>query len=871
MLITFNLPFHTIWGQELYVFGSLPELGNWDYSRAVKMNFTGEGNWQVELSLPEDTDAFEYRYFVRYKGDILFEEWKRNHSFVRTGSNDMFLLLDHWQNMPKDMVYYSSAFSRGWFRHEPQVQCESGNLRLKLWAPYVRTGERLAFYSNQDDWAVPRYLTPTSFPQWELYLDKEQVSSPLEFKFCKITEDGRAEWEEGENRSLSLPAIASDIVVSGLVLKNQRPEWQGVGLSIPVFSLYSKESFGIGDFADLKKLVDWADATGQDLIQILPINDTTMSHTWEDSYPYNAISIYALHPLYLSLDKLGELDPEQQAFFRGKQQGLNALGRVDYEKVDTYKWQFFRLIYQQDGAKTLRSEGFRSFFSDNESWLVPYAAFSFLREQYHTPDFTAWGEQACYMPERIQRLCEKEEEGIGLYYYLQYHLHLQLKAARDYANSKGIVLKGDIPIGISKTSVEAWTQPEYFNMDYQTGAPPDDFSITGQNWGFPTYNWQRMEQDGYRWWKDRFQHLANYFDAYRIDHILGFFRIWEIPNESVQGLLGHFSPALPFSIEEIRAAGMHFRKEQYTRPRIREIYLREMLGEQAGEVMQTYLDRVDADYFVLKAHYDTQRKLEVLTDNKLKETLYSLCNEVLFLPDKTDPNRFHPRISAYSSRVYQDLSQQDRYAFDFLYWEYYYNRHNEFWKQKALKHLSPLVDSTGMLPCGEDLGMIPASVPEVMNKLQILSLEIERMPKAPDTEFTHLDELPYLSVCTTSTHDMSTLRGWWVEDRERTQRYYSQVLHGVGEAPADCLPSLCEQILTRHLQSPALLCVVPFQDWLSIDEELRNPDVEGERINIPANPRHYWRYRMHLTIEELLAEEDLNRKIRQLTSLRKSH
>jgi 4-alpha-glucanotransferase len=373
---------------------------------------------------------------------------------------------------------------------------------------------------------------------------------------------------------------------------------------------------------------------------------------------------------------------------------------------------------------------------------------------------------------------------------------------REYAHKHGIFLKGDIPIGVNREGVDVEVEPEYFNMNFQAGAPPDAFSATGQIWGFPTYNWQAMEADGFNWWKKRFRKMADYFDAYRIDHILGFFRIWQVPINAKSGLEGYFNPALPYSRKDIEWSGLPL----HTLP-------------------------------------------------------------VLFIEDDVKKEHYHPKISVWDMPEFQQLYEHDKQIFYGLYNEYFYHRHNEFWKSEALKHLLPLVNATDMLVCGEDLGMIPQTVPEVMNQLQILSLEIERMPKTPEQTFTPLYNLPYRSVCTTGTHDMSVLRAWWKEDRAQTQRYYNEILWKYGAAPDDCTPELVEQIIVNHLHSPAMLVIVPWQDWLAIDGDLRNPDAESERINVPANSRHYWRYRMHIPVEKLSKLEELNARIKNLILL----
>ena len=558
------------------------------------------------------------------------------------------------------------------------------------------------------------------------------------------------------------------------------------GVAVPVFSLRSEKSQGVGDFGDLMKLVQWAEQTGMKAVQILPINDTTISHSWTDSYPYNSISVFALHPMYLDLHQLGKLaDKTEMTEYEKERQRVNALPQIDYEAVNNLKRSYMRKMYEQEGAKVLKTKGFKTFYEKNKEWLQPYAAFSYLRDQYGTSQFSQWPTYSTYNAKEVESLISKEHHEICYHYYIQYHLHLQLLAVADYARQKGIILKGDIPIGVSTNSVEAWVEPFYFNMDGQTGAPPDAFADDGQNWGFPTYNWDVMARDGYRWWIRRMRNMAQYFSAYRIDHILGFFRIWEIPVPHKSGLMGHFSPALPMTEEEITRQGVPFIPE-------------------------------------------------------------------LFLQDPKDPTRYHIRISAKKEDAYKSLNLSELLAFDRMYDDFFYSRHTQFWYDEAMKKLPALTRSTQMIACGEDLGMIPECVEWVMNKLGILSLEIQSMPKAFGVEFGNLKDNPKLSVCTISSHDTPTLRGWWEEDYERAQRYYTNALHMHGEAPRQAPGWLCEHIIRQHLECPSVFCILTLQDWFSIDEAIRLPDAAAERINVPANPRHYWRYRMHVSLESLL-------------------
>ena len=622
-------------------------------------------------------------------------------------------------------------------------------------------------------------------------------------------------------------------------------------------------------------MIDWAVSTQQKVIQILPINDTTMTHEWTDSYPYNSISIYAFHPMYADIKQMGTLkDKSAAAKFNKKQKELNGLPAMDYEAVNQTKWEYFRLIFKQEGEKVLASGEFGEFFNANKEWLQPYAVFSYLRDAFQTPNFREWPRHSVYNAQDIEKMCRPESVDyphIALYYYIQFHLHLQLVAATKYAREHGVVLKGDIPIGISRNSVEAWTEPYYFNLNGQAGAPPDDFSVNGQNWGFPTYNWDVMEKYGYRWWMKRLQKMSEYFDAYRIDHILGFFRIWEIPMHAVHGLLGQFIPSIPMSREEIESYGLPFR-EEYLIPYIHESFLGQVFGPHTDYVKQTFLLPAETPgVYHMKPEFTTQREVESFFAGKndenslwIRDGLYTLISDVLFVPDTKEKDKYHPRIGIQRDFIFRSLNEQEQNAFNRLYDQYYYHRHNEFWRQQAMKKLPQLTQSTRMLVCGEDLGMIPDCVSSVMNDLRILSLEIQRMPKNPMHEFGYLNEYPYRSVCTISTHDMSTLRGWWEEDYLQTQRYYNTMLGHYGTAPTVATPELCEEVVRNHLKSNSILCILSLQDWLSIDGKWRNPNVQEERINVPANPRNYWRYRMHLTLEQLMKAEELNDKIREL-------
>ncbi|MCD7976379.1 MAG: 4-alpha-glucanotransferase [Tannerellaceae bacterium] len=885
MILSFNINYHTRFGEQIYLVGSIPELGLWQTTMAREMYPVGDGNWRVEIELPDYPLTIEYRYFVRAGEMIHWEEWDQRHRVMVDNFSNRYTIFDYWRIAPAYHAFYTSAFTQSLFAPTSgfQLQPTGSNkkLTIRIFAPQVERHEYVAITGNQailGNWqpAQAVRMDSSSFPEWTIQLDANQIIYPMEYKFLILDKEQQQApyWETGENRFLFLPLQQPDeeIIVSNLFLRDERPLWKGTGTVIPVFSLRSENSFGVGDLDDLKIMVDWAKKTRQRIIQILPVNDTTMTLAWADSYPYSAISIYALHPIYISIRGLGPLkDHEKALFFKEKQMELNEMESLDYEAVIHHKLAYCKAWFDQEKEEIIHLPDFKEFVEQNSSWLIPYAAFCYLRFRYNTSDFNQWEEFAIFNKPAVYQLC-KEESGaypeILFTFYLQYILHKQFKAVSDHARENGVVLKGDLPIGINRTSVEAWVEPEYFNMKGQAGAPPDDFSVVGQNWMFPTYNWDLMEQDGYSWWKKRFRKLEDYFDCFRIDHILGFFRIWEIPLDYIQGLCGHFNPALPLAREEIEAWGISFDETCFTIPRIHKDFLPELFGDLATEVKDSYLAQATSDYFVLKPFCDTQRKIDTILRDKtddfsfiIRNGLFTITNEVLFLRDPYQKDKFHPRIAGNQSYLYRKLSEADRVAFDKLHEDFFYHRHNEFWKETALKRLTPLVTDTDILVCGEDLGMIPQSVPEVMNQLQILSLEIERMPKAPYREFTDMRTLPYLSVCTTSTHDMDPLRNWWKENPEKTQRYYNQVLQREGKAPEECTAEIATQILSNHLLTHSMLTIIPLQDWFATNDRIKNKKIESERINVPANPRHYWRYRMHIPLEKLLEADDFNQHI----------
>ena len=876
MKATFHIHYRTVWGEELKII--LP-------GQIIDMQTSDGYLWTAQYDIPESKYAIPYYYAVYVNGQCRRTEWHLTPHILNPATGQECLIFDNWRDIPSDAYLYSSAFEHetGPIQHLTPAgkgkqiifrvlcsQLPAGNYSIGV----VGDKEALGNW-NPKQAIIMEQVAPH---EWMTCVSAENLPAPFEYKFIAVSQkkDSEPLWELSKNRQWQRnPNKEQIITLPEVEIFFEQETLRLAGCAIPVFSLRSESSFGVGDFGDLKKFIDWAALTHQKAVQILPINDSTTTHKWTDSYPYKSISIYALHPMYTDLNQLGKLkDSRKQAQFDLLQKELNSYPDVDYEQTNNAKWEFLRLKYQEDYAQLKQTDEFKAFLYKNSEWLIPYAAYCYLRDKYHTPEFSEWPEYSIYKKEEIEKLCSpdnQEYDDIAIHFYIQYHLHNQLLEASNHARQKGIILKGDIPIGVNRNSVESWTEPHYFNLNGQAGAPPDPFSANGQNWGFPTYNWERMEEDNYIWWQKRFGKMAEYFTAYRIDHILGFFRIWEIPQHSVHGLLGQFVPSLPMSPQEIESFGLPFREQFFTQPYIDEELLNQVFGNEKVWIKEEFLQESENNTYKLKPEFATQRQVEQHFKGKndkrsirMREGLYSLISNVLFVPDRSQPNRYHPRIAAQTDYLYTRLNRYEKEAFDRLHEHYYYQRHNQFWYKEAMKKLPMLTQCTPMLACGEDLGMIPECVPWAMKELRILSLEIERMPKTPGYEFGRVDKYPYSSVCTLSTHDMSTLRGWWEESVVCTEHYYHNVLKECGPVPKTADGNICKQIIQKELNSPSMLCILSFQDWTSIDELIRCKDVERERINVPANPLNYWHYRMHVTIEQLMKAEHLNNMIKNM-------
>jgi 4-alpha-glucanotransferase len=898
MKIVFRLNYHTVLGQSLWLkLATVLDDRQVRYAQVLPLHWLNDRQWELELDFHGGGAAqLEYSYQMRQDDNgVALDEWGAPRQAVADPATNAALVLgDTWCSAGTvDYAYETRALcgvlpAPGPFSTPPATPPANHTFRLRMAAvPPGRVPCLIGGGRQLGDWiwtqAIPLDEVAANVWQTRLELPDNQW---IEYKYglWDPVAGAVASLEGGNNRVLETRASHDGqhtIVSDEGYCRDAAELYHAAGVAIPVFSLRSDESLGVGEFADLKPLADWAGGVGLRLIQILPINDTTSSHDWQDSYPYSAISVFALHPIYLRIEDLGYTMPAGFAEdLDAAREWLNALEHVNYEEVMKTKTALTRQVFGLHQAAITRAAGFQDFLSANRAWVLPYAVFCLNRDHYGTADFTRWQDWQVFDPARVAAMADASHPqwpSICYHIWLQYELDRQLTDAVSHLRHQGIILKGDLPIGIDRHSVDAWAAPHWFKLNTQAGAPPDAFAAKGQNWGFPTYNWDVMRSDDYAWWRARLAQLGRYFDAYRIDHILGFFRIWQIPSDQIEGIMGCFDPALPVAHDEILAREIPFDHSRFCQPYIREKFLWERFGDTAREAKDGYLDDQGDGIYQLRGHVATQRSIvdhfATLQSSdpaaqsrldRLRSGLLDCASDVLFFEvPGSNGSFFNPRYGMQLTRSFQELDSDVKWRLEELYVDYFYRRQESFWQAQGYAKLPVLRRATPMLLCGEDLGMVPACVPQVLQELGILSLEIQRMPKRADVEFGDPAQAPYMSVVSTSTHDMPTLRGWWGEDPSLTANFAWQML---GEAfpPADLTGELATRIIHQHLQSPAMWAIFPLQDLLAIDENLRYPDPDAERINVPAIMPYEWRYRMHLNLAELAAADGFNGKLARM-------
>jgi 4-alpha-glucanotransferase len=614
---------------------------------------------------------------------------------------------------------------------------------------------------------------------------------------------------------------------------------------------------------DLAALGKWAADVGIEVIQILPVNDTG-----SNSSPYSALSAFGLHPLYLRLADV----PGAQRYaheIEAWRRKAEARARLDYPGTLAFKLSVLERIHQDRSAELASDAGFAGWIAENP-WVRPYAAFRVLERAHGGAAWQTWGGSD---PEAAVRACWSERpEECRFHAWVQREAAAQLAAAALEIERAGVRLKGDLPILMSSQSADVWHERRFFDAAMRAGAPPDMYSSHGQMWGFPVYGWSAMASDGYGWWKARLAHAARFFHAFRIDHVLGFFRIWQVPATESNGLLGWFDPAEPCTRADLAAAGFDDAAVRWLSvPHVRGADLRAALGPDAGRAADRYLRRIGSeDLYNLRPDLDREDAIRALEEpDRVREALYRWHTDRALLaagPDRFFPSWHHERSRAYLSldddrrQKLQDLFRARRAASELV------------WERRGRELLAMLTRASDMLVCGEDLGDVPECVPRVLADLGILGLRVERWTrewKRPGSPFIPPSAYPTLTVCTPSVHDTSTLRGWWEEDRAERETYF-RLLGLDGPCPERLTPEVHEAILNRCLGARSRLCIFQLQELLDLEPELWSPDPREERINVPGTVADTnWTWRMPLPVESLAGRTGLSDRLRAMTAGRR--
>lgn len=893
MKLRFTIDYHTLWGENLFVSIKYIDCEGAAKSSLLPMSTTDGELWVAETAAIESRKRkfcfFEYAYEVRDDSrQLLRREWDGIKRVVPFDCAHDYVMDDLWHEVPLQQhlttaaykVTVSKAVHNG--RTDFRVPFYRRTILFKVAAPQLGSRQTVAICGSHPalgGWNSSRYLLLHHAGEdvWQLSVNADGFALPVEYKFVVVNCDTHelVEWEQGDNRVINGEELREGnvLVIDGGMLRVCERPWRKAGVAVPLFALRGQASFGCGDFADLRQLIDWADETGLRVIQLLPVNDTTSAHGWTDAHPYNIISSYALHPHCLSLYAAGKLNNKMlQVAFERRRRELESMKTYDYEAVDKVKSEYVAALYHEQGQQILASSGCQAFVQANRHWLLPYVAFCLLRDQYGTCCFEQWGEYAIYDTQKVTTLLALQGEQASLVIFTQYLLYRQLADAAGYARSKGIILMGDMTVGVCRYSVDTWVHPKWFNTDTSAGTPPSGHDQQGQNWGLPTYNWTEIEQSDYQWWKGRLSWMERFFDAVRVDHVAGFFAMWQIPAQAVTASLGYYVPSLALTGGEIEGMGLTFKPDFLTRPFVNEGVLDRLFGIHAHYVRDHFLRPIGYGLFTLSPELDTQRKIMDAFEGKSDENSYwirdgllRLAANVLFLADSQQPSMFYPRIGAWKEPVFEALGDSDRDAYTRICQHYFGQRNQKYWCHKGWQRLDAVFRDTRMLVCVEDLGHMPDGARDVLDRLRMLTLEIQTLPKVDGYEFVPLSSNPVRSVCTSTTHDMAPLRLWWEQNPQQAQHYYTAMLQKEGRAPRQLTLALAEEIVARHLYSPSMLCILPIQDLMACDTALSAGSVPSdERINTPGDSYNRWQYRMVRTLDELQKACSFNKKLKAM-------
>jgi len=887
-------------GGQMIASGESDAFGKNVVNRAVRMRSRDGENWdaKVNINVGETLLVYRYGYITDNKSRFEAIQSLRSVSLEGLKKGDTVIMRDTWRS-PKSNVFVSTAFREAIFAGSPEgnntpvrqdsalgdksaatrwkePQKDSVAVRFTVVVPRLTSGHSIRLTGEHEKlgkWDKESTLGLVNLGRnvFSLMLEFPADELPFEYKYCIFDKEGEFVFRErGTPRELEAPA---DNVKFLSVDENFKYEnvWKGAGVAVPVFSLRSSRSMGIGEFLDLKILVDWAAKVKLSLIQVLPVNDTG-----DNPSPYSATSVFALHPVYLNVQEVaaytfgGEnrVPHEIRQEIEDGMSSFNGVEEIEYTGVLAKKDKILTMIFSAGGDNILADAGCKAWQERNSSWLPGYACWKSIMAKTGEWVFTQWEHSAKDVP----RLTSKESEfydSVRYHVFVQYNLHLQLLNASNYAKAHGVALKGDLPIGVARYCADTWIDTDMFRMNWSAGAPTHG-PPPAQNWDFPLYNWDLMKKDGFQWWRRRLAAMEEYFQAFRIDHVLGFFRIWAIPAHNYSGLLGRYDPCpKPITRKELASIGIKGKLDRYTNPYIHESDVAKKFGESAKFVQENFLDglKEDKELYNLRDEVSTHERIHTLIHDPKYDDILSedqrvtirteLCNFVddrLLIQDEQDPDKFYLVCHMFHTASYKALKEGElKTNLDRLWHNFFWERQK--WGEDGYEKLAAMQDAANMMVCGEDLGAVPSEAYEVLDALGILGLRIQRWPIKG--EWGEPAKYSYLSVAAPSCHDCSTLRQWWTEDRGARQHFYRSNFEG--EAPWECYDWVSQKIVEQHLNSTSMWTIVPIQDFLDMWDELRSPDPLKDMINRPGTMDGNWVYRMRLPLEALCEKSSFNK------------
>lgn len=633
------------------------------------------------------------------------------------------------------------------------------------------------------------------------------------------------------------------------------------GVAVPLSSLKSQENSGIGEFPDLVKLGKWCQETGIGLIQLLPLSDTGY-----ESSPYSALSAFALHPVYLNLDTV----PGAQDF-KSAISGLRTkyvdLPTVAFQDILRDKLDILKKIFHKNVAQWKDDAALAAWIKDNP-WSVEYAVFSTLKHRRNLAGWQDWPDFRTPKKAEIEKFWKDEAnlEETRFFCWLQYLCEGQLSSATKELEKLGVALKGDIPILINEDSHDVWANPELFSLDLRAGAPPDGGSPEGQNWGFPIYRWENLAKDGYRWWKNRIKQADKFFHAYRIDHVLGFFRIWATPAANRSANLGYFLPNRPIKKQELQNLGFdEGRITWLSEPHIFGQELRDALGDEHQKAVGLCLSQVgQEDLFRFRSDIKGEKAIaQTDLSDRAKQVLYGWFRNRTLL--RISEQEYIPLYTYYATRAYESLGQEEKWNFDKLIQETILDAET-LWEKQGNELMDFMKNTADMLVCAEDLGVIPDCVPRILASHEILGLKIVRWARNwnhPGQPYYPVKNYPLLSVCTPSVHDTSSLRQWWYEERDH--RDFLDAIDVKEDPHQDYTPELAQKIISGLMGTSSLLAIFAIQDLLAMDSGLRPGNPDEERINFPGTvSERNWSYKMKPSLEILHSQGEFNKMLKSI-------